>query len=756
MPNLFSLRSSFYAMNKRMLLPLTLLLVSASALLAADNGNPPITITRATGPIAVDGKLDDAGWKGATRVDQWWETNPGENAVPKAKSTGWLTYDDHFFYAGFEFDDPNPKDVRAPFNDRDHISGNTDDYGGVIIDARNDGKTGVLFLVNARGVQYDAVSDDSTGNEDNSPDFFWDSATRLTDKGWVLEIRIPFSTLRYKNANPNTWGIMLYRNWPRDRRYQMFANKIPRGNNCFICNENKLLGLENLPPGGHVVYAPYVTAKEIGEMRGDLGTDLRNRPAKGDGGMDVKWTPNPDTAIDATVNPDFSQVETDSVVVSTNERFAIFFPEKRPFFLEGVELFSTPIQAVYTRTITSPRWGLRTTGKLGENAYTMLIAQDRGGGSVIIPSAQGSDLADQQFSSTVAIGRVRHDFGKSFISFLATMRENQGGAHNRVFGPDFQWKNDHDTLTGQFLVSDTRTPNLPTLNDEWNGQKLRSHAAFFWYQHQTKTWDLYSEYGDYGDKFRADSGFVPQVGYRTNYAEAGHTWFPTGFFSRVRAFSMAQYQSQQDGSELYRLLSFGFGADGKYRSFSRWRYAYDTVRNGNTLFQRHQLLFSEQFSISKRFPQAGFSGWVGQDVDFSNNRLAKGANISPFVTIRPTEHLELGLSATERWLTPRGYEHRLFTSQVEQLKATYTFNARMFLRAIVQNSHTNRNKDVYTFDVDPHSGRLASQLLFAYKLNWQTVMYLGYSDIRDILSERNDFALAGRQYFLKLSYAFQQ
>ena len=217
--------------------------------------NPTFHITRATGPITIDGKLDDEAWKTATRIDQWWETNVAENGPPPAKSVGWLTYDDHFFYAAFQFDDPKPSEIRGPLNDRDHIGGNTDDYGGVIIDARNDGKTGILFLTNASGVQYDSVSDDSTGNEDQSPDFFWDSATRLTPTGWTLEVRIPFSSLRYASRNPAEWGIMLYRNYPRDRRYQMFANKIPRGNNCFICNENKLTGLENLPPGGHSDWA---------------------------------------------------------------------------------------------------------------------------------------------------------------------------------------------------------------------------------------------------------------------------------------------------------------------------------------------------------------------------------------------------------------------------------------------------------------------------------------------------------------------
>ncbi|HKB78946.1 MAG TPA: carbohydrate binding family 9 domain-containing protein, partial [Thermoanaerobaculia bacterium] len=201
-----------------------------------------IHITRAGGPIRIDGDLSDPGWKNATRVDQWWETNPGDNVTPKAKSIAYLAYDDHFFYAGFEFDDPDPSKILGPYNDRDHIGSNTDDYGGVILDTRDDHKTAILFLVNPHNIQYDSVNDDTTGNEDSAPDFFWDSATKINGHGWTLEIRIPFSTLRYAGSSPE-WGIMLYRNWPRDRRYQIFANRIPRGNNCFICNEDELTGL---------------------------------------------------------------------------------------------------------------------------------------------------------------------------------------------------------------------------------------------------------------------------------------------------------------------------------------------------------------------------------------------------------------------------------------------------------------------------------------------------------------------------------
>lgn len=741
----------------RRMLFAALLFGSSLSLLAA---GPTIQITRAPAVIKVDGDLSDAGWQGAVRVDKWWETNPGDNVEPKAPSVGYLTYDDRFLYAAFEFTDPDPKGIRAPYNDRDHIGGNTDDYAGLILDTRNDGKTAILFLVNARNIQYDAVSDDTSGNEDSSPDFFWDSATRITNTGWILEMRIPFSSLRYANSNPEQWGVMLYRNWPRERRYQMFANELPRGTNCFICNESKMTGLTGLPPGGHWVAAPYVTARSIGETRDGIGSRIVTRPATGDGGLDVKWTPTPDMALDATINPDFSQIESDEAVISTNERFAIFFSEKRPFFLEGVELFNTPIQAVYTRTITSPRAGARITGRLGANAYTLLVAQDRGGGVIILPSALGSDFANQDFSSTVAIGRVRRDFGKAFVGLLLTARENGGGSNNRVFGPDFQWKTDHHKVTGQLLFSSSSTPNRPAEAAEWNGQDLASHAGHIWYSFSSRKWDLYSEYKDIGTEFRADNGFVPQADYRLNYTEGGYTWWPKDrFFSRFRTFALAEYDSRQDGAQLYRLLSFGFGADGKYQSFSRWRYAYDTVRGSeDRLFQRHQLLFSEQFSLGSKISQVGFSGWVGQQVDFSNLRLGRGASINPFATIRPTNHLQLNLSGGVQWLNVpniNGRQDRLFTSQVQRLRASYTFNSRMFLRTILQNVRTNSDQALYSFDVDQHSGSFSSQLLFAYKLNWQTVMYVGYGDLHDVLSEDNAFKPANRQFFFKLSYAFQ-
>src|SRR3954471_1376176 len=309
-------------------------------------------ISRATGPIKVDGNLSDAGWADVQPVTTWYEVNPGDNTPPKMRNVGRIAYDEKYLYAAFEFDDPNPGAIRAPYSDRDDAGGGFYDFGGVFIDAGDTGHTAKLFIATPRNIQADSIIDDASG-EDTSPDFFWESAASINERGWTLEMRIPFTSLRYKNSDPQTWAVLLYRNYPRERNYQFLSAKMPRGFNCFVCHANALVGLAGLPTGGHLVAAPYVSSSSVARPAGGFGTPLVADPMQQQVGLDVKFTPNSDTVLDATVKPDFSQVESDVAQISANERFALFVPEKRSFFLEGVDLLQTPIQAVYTRTITA-------------------------------------------------------------------------------------------------------------------------------------------------------------------------------------------------------------------------------------------------------------------------------------------------------------------------------------------------------------------------------------------------------------------
>ncbi len=736
------------------------LLLGSPAVGAADTPEPTLPITRITTPIRVDGDLSDEGWSRTTPVDTWFETNPGDNTPPPVRNVGRLAYDERYLYVGFEFEDPNPRAIRAPLGDRDALSGTTD-YGGVILDTRNDGRTAVLLLANARGLQYDAITDDGGAGEDSSPDFYWDAAGRITSTGWTLEIRVPFSSLRYPKADPQTWGVMLYRNYPRDFRGQFFTNKLPHGSSCFVCHASRLQ-LVGLPSGGHLVAAPYLSGRQTARPADGAGTPLKNGSVHGEGGLDLKWMPSASTALDATVNPDFSQVESDVAQISANERFALFYPEKRPFFLEGIDLFSTPLQAVYTRSVTAPRFGARGTGKWGRLAFTGLVADDQGGGQVILPGPNGSSFADQDFRSFVAVGRARRDFGASFVSFLVSGREQSGGAFNRVIGPDFQWRpNKRDTITGQLLWSFTRTPVRPDLSSQWDGRSLDDHAADVWWARSTPTYDVFGEYKDVGQGFRADNGFVPQVGYRRGYLETGYTWRPkNGLIRRLRAYLIADGSFDRQGDLLSRQLSPGIGFDARWNTFVRIRYAWDRVRagEGKTTLPRGQLLVTANTSPSGFVGYVGLDGYVGSDVDFDGGRRGSGGKATFNLTLRPSNHLELRADESLRWLNvdaQGGVRPRLLTARVDRLRATYTLTARAFVRLIGQYVSTRRDPVLYQEPVDRRETVFTGSALLAYKLNWQTVLYAGFGDNRELVEEER-LRPVERQLFVKLSYAFQR
>jgi len=719
-----------------------------------------IRMSAAVAPITVDGDLSDEGWRGATRVETFYEINPGDNVEPPVKSVGYLAYDTRFLYVAFALEDPNPASIRAPLGDHDNVRGDSHDFAGIFIDPLNSGRTAVEFFVNARNIQYDAIMDDASGETD-APDFFWDSATRINDHGWTLEMRIPFSSLRYKAVDPQTWGIVLFRNYPRAFRYQIMSTRMPRGGNCFVCRENLLVGLERLPTGGHLVAAPYASASQEARARDDVaGAPLDEGKVKPHIGLDLKYTPNADTAIDATLEPDFSQVESDTAQISANERFALFFPEKRPFFLEGVDLFQTPIQAVYTRTITSPHWGGRITGKEGSIRYTVLVADDQGGGSAILPGPNSSSFAEQDFGSTVLIARAKREFGLSFLGLLATDRENRDGeGHSRLVGPDFQWRpSGRDVVTGQWLFSESRTPNRPEVADEWTGQSENGGALVTNWNHSTTHFDSYAQYKDIADGFRADAGFVPQVGYREGFAFAGWTVRPKGFVSRQRSFVTVNYQEDRAGALITRSVEPGVGMDTRFSGFMQFRYLDDRTRAGDVVIGRRQFGYFAQFSPSRVISRVGVDGTLGQEIDFTNARPARGATVNLSATLHPTDHLELALVQNQRMLNvdrPSGGSGRFLTQRVSRLRSTYTFTSRLFARAIAQYVATARDPLLSPTEVAARSGELSGSALLAYKINWQSVMFVGYGDNRE-LTDREQFAPLNRQFFVKLSYAFQR
>jgi hypothetical protein len=731
-------------------------IMAMSATVAADEPEPsippPLPMSRASGPILIDGDISDPGWKGAAVIDTFFETVFGDNRAPTVGTHAWITYDDRYLYIAVRCDDPEPRKIRAPYVDRDNVIG-TDDNVAIFLDTRNDRRSAQEFRVSPRGIQGDAVFNEANSNEDFSPDFYYDTAARITDKGWQAEVRIPLSSLRYPRADPQKWGIIVWRNYPREFRYAIYSSPQPRGGNCLICLSRELTGLTGLPSSSHLVAAPYASAQDV--ARADVpGQPLRDERTEKRIGLDVKWNPSASTALDATINPDFSQIEADVAQIAVNNRFALFFPEKRPFFLEGVDLFDTPIQAVYSRTITSPRWGARSTGKFGASSYTVLVTQDRGGGSVILPGPTGSDFAPQDFSSVVGVARVRRDFGRSFVGALYAGRESEGAGHNRVFGPDGQWRpNDREIVAAQLLVSDTTTPERPDLTPVSDGRALTSHALEASWRHSTRGLDWVARYRDFGDGFRADEGFVPQVGYREGHLNPGYKFFPKGLFSFVGPFVNLEYSADRRGKLIAREVDPGVLLLGRRNLQANFQLQLRRERTADELLSFTRLSYLVQIDPSRRFTRVGAGGFAGEDVDVVNVRVGRGFSVTAFATVRPTDHLTLDANSAVSWLNVDA--GRLFTAQVQRLKTTYNFSPRMFLRLIGQYVSTRRDPLLYALEVPRRSAGFSGSALFSYRVNWQTALFVGYGDER-ALDEREDLVRTERQLFIKLSYAFQR
>lgn len=711
-----------------------------------------LNVPKSDASIVLDGALGDAAWQGAAVIDRFYETSPGDNTEPKVKTTAYVTYDARYLYIGVKADDPDPSRIRAPFVDRDGVIG-TDDNIAIFLDTRNDKRSAIELRVNPRGIQADGIFNDANSNEDFSPDFYYDTAAQITSEGWSAEFRIPFSSLRYSSADPQTWNILVWRNYPRDYRYAFHSAPMPRGSNCVICFTHPLTGFTGLPDAAHFVAAPYVTAQQVSTPEAGLGSNLAGGESEFDAGADVKWNPSQNHTVDVTLNPDFSQIEADVPQILVNQRFAVFFPEKRPFFLEGFDLYDTPQRVAYTRTINSPLGGVRATGKMGATAYTILTTLDEGGGLTIIPGPTRSSFAPLDAKSISTIARVRHDLGASYVGAVLTDREIDGGGHNRVIGPDFQWRLPNDTITTQFLYSDTENPNRPFESPAWNGEQASSHAFNAGYGHRDRKWDWGLEYYDVGNEFRADLGFVPQAGYRQGIGYVGRSFYPENSRLRfIRPSVLVDYQQDRDGNAIFETLSLGVGGSAiKNTQFGVVARIGEKVRVGDELLEQSYLQINYQFDPGGWVPRLSFGVRAGEQIDFDNAREGEGLSLSVGATVRPHDRLDMQLNLGRDTVDVQG--GRLFTAMFERVRAQYSFSAKSIVRVIGQYVTTDYEPALYLFDVPEKDGAFLGSVLYSYKLNWQTVLFAGYGDDR-VLLEDDRLPRSGRSFFFKVSYAF--
>lgn len=719
-------------------------------------GSENFSIPRVSQRPEIDGEIGTSEWASATRVELNYETDPGNNTPAPISTVAMLMEDGEVLYVAFVARDDNISNIRAFLRDRDTTG--RDDRVGIVLDTFNDERRAYEFYVNPFGVQSDIVYDDVNRRGDGSWNAIWDSAGQIGEDRYTVEMAIPLKQLRFSPGEGlQTWGIDLVRNYPRDRNFRLASNPQDRNISCYLCQLQKAKGFANLQASRNLEVIPTLTSTTI-ETRNPAPGIANSGDWDGDGmdaegSLDVRWGITQDIYLNATLNPDFSQVEADSAQLNINNTFSLFFPERRTFFLDGADYFNTFENLVHTRNISDPDYGLKLTGKSGDHTYGVLTANDQST-NFLIPRSLGSSVASLgEEESKVAIGRYRYDiFENSTIGALVTDRDGEDYGNTVVSVDAVLRPTEQDTVSIQTMQSTSDYPIL-IQNNYSQDSSLSGSSNRMEYRHNDRRWDWRIGYSDVGEDFRADLGFVNRVDYKFFVTTVGHTWRGDGdsFFSRIRFAADYDRTEDQSGLQLEEETEFFINMDGPMQSFFNGLFGgSETYWNGK--------YFDEQFNqISIGFsptPNLSLSSLLRIEdvVDFANTRLGRSKRLGPNVRYQWGNNLQFNLSHTlQQFDVDSG---RLFTANLTNLTTTYQFSARSFLRFTLQNTDNERNQDLYTFDVQKTNKELTTQLLYSYKLNAATRFFIGYSDEGFQNDAYDSIERTDRVLFAKFSYAW--
>ena len=723
--------------------------VGLSAQEKTANAKTPYRVPKTELKIAVDGRLDEEAWNGALKFDLKYETDPGENIPALVKTEVMVIHDDKNIYFGFRCDDPDPSAIRSWYADRDNLF--MDDLVNVNLDTFNDERRNFFFGANALGIQRDGI--ETPSYTDQSWDAIWDSSGRIADTGYFIEMAIPFSSLQFQRVEgPQIWGLDISRWYQRSVLHRLGLVPLDRNNNSYQNQFLKIEGFEGITPGKNLEFNPTVTSSRTDERESLPKGAFKPLSRQTEAGISAKWGIARNFTVSAAVNPDFSQVEADAQQLDINQPFALFFMEKRPFFVEGMDFFISSLNVVYTRTMRNPEWGIKLTGKEGANTFGAYMVQD-GLTNLIFPGSQGSRQTSLPMDSLAGVFRYKRDLGQRYtVGALITDREGEG-YYNRLAGLDGVFRfNDTNTFKFQVLGSRTLYPDSVAADFEQPADAFGDRAIDLSYRYQSRNLNIFSGYSDVGKNFRTDLGFMPQVDYRQFRTAASYQWVHSrGWWSVIQAGGGYFRSTDQGGNLLNENGQLTFFFRGAMQSFfnmilnkSRESYAGKTYgMTGGQMF----FMFQPASGVV-----VGFNGDIGGKIDYANARPGRQARLASEAMLNAWRNIRIGVNHEYARMTVGG--ERLYTANILQGSFIYHFNSRTFFRSILQYVDYRYNVANYTFRIDPKFRHFFTQLLFSYKINPRTVLFLGYSDNAQ---GNQDYGLtrSDRTFFLKIGYAWQ-
>lgn len=706
--------------------------------------------------IRVDAHLDDEIWQHAKTIELLYETYPGENIPPSVKTEALLVENGEYLLVAFRAYDPDPASIRAFLRDRD--SAYNDDYIGIVVDTFNDEKRAFEFFVNPLGAQIDLIQDDVANTEDDAWNAAWLAEARITEQGYLVEMAIPLNILRFHaGLKQQVWGLDLVRFRPRSERIRIANNPQNRDISCYLCQLSTLQGFTDAVPSTNLEVVPSFVTTQSSQRNIDAGAPWQDHNAS-DMGLDVRWGVTHSSTVNLTVNPDFSQVEADSAQLDVNSTFSLFFPEKRPFFLDSADYFETFVDVVHTRNIAAPDVGLKYTAKTGEHTAGLIVANDEKT-TFIVPSSEGSSLESFEQKSQNAIMRYRYDQGNnSTVGVVSTIKQSED-YQNILVGVDGKYRfSGSDTFRYQVITSSTENPDALMINED-GGPGLKKqqedHALNLRYDHNSRNWFAYAEHRKFGEDFRADLGFISQVDYDLQMAGLGRVWHGSSetWWTRIQLNAGGTINHRSDEQLLEKKVEAYYGINGPLQSylevgaFNRHQFYEGTL---------HKLNLNSFYGELK--PRAGLLMGtrvrVGDAIDFVNNQRGDEVAVEPWLDWNATRNIFVKLNMNYLKFTLQ--DQTLFTAHTNNIRFTYQFSNKSFLRFSTQQTNIERNLSLYDPEqaLDRRSRYISNQLLYSYKLTPQTVFFLGYANggYRD--DDVTEFKENNKTAFLKLSYAW--
>ncbi|MCP2598345.1 carbohydrate binding family 9 domain-containing protein [Candidatus Aminicenantes bacterium AC-335-L06] len=689
-----------------------------------------IKIPRLSHKPKIDGVLENPIWEEAVKLENFTQYEPKEGAEPSEKTVAYIGYDSKFLYFAFYCYDSEPNKIRASLTKRDKARG--DDFITIYLDTFNDKKRAFVFRINPKGIQSDGIFTESGRGRRRGGwekiDFNWDtyflSDGKINKDGYVIEIAVPFKSLRFPNSPVQKWGLQINRTIRR-KNEEIYWYPRSRDVNGFLIQSGIIIIDGEIEKGRNFELMPVITALQSdgGKINPEFGTNL-------------KYGITSNLTADLTINPDFSQVESDIPQNEVNQRYAIYYPEKRPFFLEGSDYFSTPINIVYTRKIIDPLWGIKLTGKLGKTTIGFMSSYDENPTRIDIPYME-KDRTGGSEKALINILRLRQDiFSESYIGFSLTDKEMGPSGYlnknyNRVFGIDGHFKfHKYYRLSFQFLgsqskVGETKTALAPAFNISLN-QSSR-HIRFN------------IEWTSIHPEFEASSGFIRRKDIKSFNTRFGYTFLHEKEYL-ISITPSISYRRIYDFKNTLtdEVISF-FGFLNGWRQSHLW-FVFSKAFEKYRGIDFHKKEFRFNFSIE---PFKWLNGRVefsmGDGIYYWGNPPYLGYKVGNEIQaeLRPLTNLRIFYKFDSTRFYKRKGGERVYKVNLFTQRINYQISKTLSIRLIT--------------DYNSYDRKIYNSFLFSYEYRPGTVFYIGIDDTQ-VGDEMGVYHRSSRYFFVKFSY----